>query len=289
MYDYKYKNFSIMRRIDCPNCGFFSFYIVHLGCINKYLSLGYTPIIDLKTFPNIYNKGNLSLNNPWELFFYQPFNYTLDEVQKYSKNIYYFNCTAKLYRPNEINIYYNDKSLNFWHNFAKQYMPLKNEIIKECHIIMNNLFGKSKNILGVRIRGTDYITKRPKGHSIPPKIDQVIHDVKIMDKTYKYDFIFFATEDEILKKKFISVSEFQPKLKLLNPKITLNYNYNNNYSTNINYGIRGEIEYIKNYVLNILILSKCLDLVTARCSGATGIYILSNGFRNTKVYYNGQY
>ena len=166
-------------------------------------------------------------------------------------------------------------------------MPLKKEIIEESNSIMKQLFGNSTNILGVKVRGTDYISLKLKGHSIQPKIEKVILDVKMMDEKNKYDFIFFATEDEIIKKKFIP--EFGDKLKVLNPKIKINYNYNNTYMINLNENIYGNIEYIRNYVLNTIILSKCLDIITSRCSGATGIFILTNGFRNTKIYNLGEY
>ena len=32
-------------------------------------------------------------NNPWEILFYQPFGYTLENVKKKAKKISYFNCT----------------------------------------------------------------------------------------------------------------------------------------------------------------------------------------------------
>ena len=33
--DLKTKKFAIGRRVECPQCGFFSFYIVNLGCVYK--------------------------------------------------------------------------------------------------------------------------------------------------------------------------------------------------------------------------------------------------------------
>ena len=33
--DYETKNFSIIRRLECPPCGFFSYYLVYVGCIQK--------------------------------------------------------------------------------------------------------------------------------------------------------------------------------------------------------------------------------------------------------------
>ena len=80
MKDYLSKNFSIIRRLGCPYCGFFSFYIVHLGCAYQSLSQGYIPIIDLQSFPNMYNNGNTSKDNIWELFFFQINNYNKKKI-----------------------------------------------------------------------------------------------------------------------------------------------------------------------------------------------------------------
>ena len=291
MKDYNTKNFSIIRRFECLKCGFFSYYIVYLGCMNKMFVDGLIPIADLKSFPNAYNGGNTSINNPWEEFFYQPYNYTLDEVKKYAKNYSYYNCSSyRMLRPNEINIYYHENITSFWHKFANNYSPIKNEILKEAKSIYKKLFGYSKNILGVKIRGTDYISIKPNGHSVQPDVEKVLTDVKYMDEKYKYDFIFFATEDEIIKQKFIEMLNYGNKLKLLNPKVFVHYNYTKNrFKINAHKLIYGNLEYTKNYVLNIIILSKCLDLVASRCTGTAAIYILTNGFRHSIIYNLGMY
>ena len=285
--DYLIKNFSIIRRIECPTCGFFSYYIVYAGCIYKFLSEGYIPIVDLQSFNNIYNYGNRTIKNPWELFFYQPFNYTLEEVKLYAKNVKYLNCTYRFYRPNELDIYYNKKINTFWHNFAVKYIPIKNELNYEVEIIMKNLFHGSKNILGVILRGTDYLSLKPKYHAIPPKVERAISDVKKMDKKYKYDFIFFSTEDESIKTKFCP--SFGNKLKYLNTNFIIKYDYRNKSLLNLNENIIGNLNFTKSYVLNIIILSKCLDIVAARCSGASAIFIITNGFRHAKIYNLGLY
>ena len=282
--DYLQKKFIILRRKDCPGCGFFSFYGVHLGCINKTLNEGYIPIIDLQSFENKYNKGNLSLYNPWELFFYQMNNYTLEEIKKYAKNIKYERCNSNIDRPDERFIYYQNDSMIFWRNIAKNYMSIKKELMNEAENIMKKIFGNSNNILGVKLRGTDYVRGKPHEHAIPPKVKQVIADVKDMDKQYNYDFIFLVTEDEDIKKKFIP--EFGEKLKLFNPtllkedikKIEDLYEQTKAY-----------LDFIKNYVLNIIILSKCLDLIAARCGGTMGAFIITEGFRHTKIYNLGEY
>ena len=73
---------------------------------------------------------------------------------------------------------------------AYKYIPIKKEIINESFIIMKKLFKNSNNILGVLIRGTDYIASKPKNHYIPPKIKLLFKDIKEMNKKYKYYLIF---------------------------------------------------------------------------------------------------
>ena len=147
MNDYATKKFAIFRRRECFYCGLFSYYIVHLGCIQHYLSKGYMPIADLKSFKNKFNRGNRSIDNPWELFFYQPYNYTLKEVKKYSNHYEYFQCTQTFNRPNDFKIYYQNYSFHYWPDFAKKYMPVKNDIMDEAKTIMKNFFGNSKNTI----------------------------------------------------------------------------------------------------------------------------------------------
>ena len=274
--DYNTKNFAIFARKGCPNCGFFSFYNVHLGCLYKYLNEGYIPIIDMVSEKNRYNKGNKFILNPWEFFFYQIQNYSLKEVKKYAKNITYKSCNPNIYRPNEKLIYYHKYSINFWHKFSENYCPIKKELIFEAKIMMKKLFGSSKNILGVKIRGTDYL-RRPIGHSIPAKVEQIIPDVKVLDRKNNYDFIYLATEDETIKNKFML--EFGAKVKFLEldkQKIFINEKIRH-------------IVSVKNYILTIIILSKCLDFIACRCNGSAVAFILSKGFRFSKVYNLGEY
>ena len=159
--------------------------------------------------------------------------------------------------------------------------------MKEVSSIMKKLFGHSKNILGVKLRGTDYNANKPFGHAKQPKVEDVIKDVKEMDKKNKYDYIFFSTEDELIKQKFIP--EFGEKLKLLNPNVVVKYNYKKKKKINLDKNIYGNLDYTKNYVLNVIILSKCLDIVTSIGNGPAVIFLLTNGFRYSKIYKLGMY
>lgn len=284
--NYENNSFAVIRRIDCPCCGLFSYFIVYLGCVNKFIRFGYIPIIDLESFPNIYNKmnANISSLNPWENFFNQPLGYTLENVKKRAKRINYFKCSHKNYRPS-YKVFYNIILMNFWHNIAKIYIPIKSEILIEANNIKKLLFKGSKNILGILVRGTDYLALRPKGHPIPPKPTIVIKDIKEFDKNNNYDFYFISTEDDILREIFIKEFYYKIKYLVYNTKIK----YNKKQLLGYNEKILGNIKYAKIYLLNIIILSKCIDLISAKTSGTIGIFILSNGFRHKKVYELGNY
>ena len=247
---------------------------------------GYVPIIDIKSYPNVFNGFNTSKNNYWETFFEQPFDYTLEEVLQNGKNIVNITFDDCQPRPDFL-IFYNSPIRNFWYNFANKYLRIKKELIDLSKKIEYKLFKNSKNILGVLTRGTDYLSLRPKGHPIPPNISDLIKDVKEMDDKYKYDYIFFTTEDETFRDKF--ASSFSKKVKQLRPKKRIDYDYLKKDFINKNINIQGSEEFNKIYLLNIIILSDCLDLITARCSATTGLFVLTTGYRHIKIYELGEF
>ena len=143
--DYENNIFAIIK-IKCETCGLFSFYNHYLGCILSFIKKGYIPIID-SNYKNIFNRDNInSLNkNKWELYFNQPYQYTLENVQKQARNIKYFVCPNKIEEtPNKATIYINKILMDFWHNIAIKYIPIKNEIINYFKLINfinnNNIF-----------------------------------------------------------------------------------------------------------------------------------------------------
>jgi len=212
--NYNYSFVIISRRHKSPN-GLFAYYMSYISCLYIYLSKGNIPIMDFSSFPNIFNhfkvKSLKNDDNPWEYFFNQPFEYTLKNVKKYGKNIKYINC-----RPNfkpTTNIFRKKFLLSFWHDVAWKYIPIKNEIINKSNGYRKRLFNNSNNVLGVLVRGTDYTNMKPQGHPVQPSPRIVIKDVKRMDNSNKYDYIFLATEDNLIRKKFIE--SFGKKLKYI--------------------------------------------------------------------------
>ena len=287
-YQLDYNNtFIIIKDNNCKICGLMAYYKHYLVCITKYINLGYIPIIDLISFPNIFNGYNISSieSNPWEIFFNQPFGYTLENVLKNAKNIKYDKCKFRR-KMLSYYIFNNTNLIYYWHNIAINYIPINKQMMVEAYFFIHNLFNDSKNILGILIRGTDYLARRPSKHPITPNPEKVIEDIKYMNKKNKYDYFFIATEDDIIRKKFII--SFGKKLKFISQK-NIKYNYKSKKFLSNYKNIKGNINNMKQYLINIIILTKCIDIISARTSGSIGVFIFSNGFRNAKVYFLGEY
>lgn len=124
-------------------------------------------------------------------------------------------------------------------------------------------------------------------HPIPPKPEIVIRDIKEMDKKNNYKFLFIATEDDLIREKF--KNEFGNKIKFLQYKKKINWNYNSKTFLGQNSLVIGNKEFTEIYILNIIILSKCLDIIGGLCNGLFGAFVISHGFRNTKIYDLGIY
>lgn len=92
----------------------------------------------------------------------------------------------------------------------------------------------SNKVLGIKIRGTEYIKLKLKAYPIPSSLDRAINDVKKLNVKNNYDWIFISREDELIKERLIN------------------------------------IEYTKNFVMNIFILGKCTDIDMSRGSEGIG-------------------
>ena len=285
--NYKGKFVFLIRKTNFSTDGLLAYYYFNLGCVYDYIINGYIPIIDLISHPNIFNGFNTSVfENPWEEFFYQPFNYTLENVKKYGKNIKIFECYQGKMGPT-FDIFKDINMKKFWHNIANKYLPIKREILIKADYYFNFLFKQKKNILGILIRGTDYIAKKPTFHAVQPTPEMVFEDINIMNSKYKYESFFLTTEDDLIREKFIK--KYGKKLKYIKSKININCDYKKKELLAFNKNIKGNLPYMKIYLINIIILSKCLDIITSRTGGSLVAFIWTKGFRNIKVYHLGAY
>ena len=120
--------------------------------------------------------------------------------------------------------------------------------------IKYRIFKGSRNVLGVLLRGTNYIAKKPPEHQIPPKIEDVIKYVKLLNNKNQYDWIFLATEDIIIRRQFIKAIGIKVKYLLIKREIF--YNYTTKEYLDFNKNIKSNKEFNKIYLLNFTISNK---------------------------------
>ena len=285
--NYVNNSFIIISYV-CESCGLFSHYNRLLSCTASIVKDGRIPIANFIRFKNIFNRFNessLTLDqNPWEYFFKQPFGYTLKDVKKYAKHRRNYECTAYP-RPSQDIIFYNKFYKYYWNNIYKTYFPIKDEIIQEAEKVMKKLFKKSENVLGIFVRGTDFLALRPRNHAIQPEPEVVMNDVDKFDQENHYDYYFLSTEDDIIRNKFIN--RYKDKLKYF--KANHSFRYNNTKVLAYNEDVNGNLEFMKVYLINTVIVSKCIDIICGRTNGSVFIFIITKGFRNIKVYNYGKY
>lgn len=171
--------YYIIRRAD-SGCGLFSNYNVFAGHIRHALSKGWLPVIDMQNYPNAYLAPELLCKeNSWEYYFEQPFGLNLNQAYE-GENVVlsYGDWVAPTPAiPDDLNFYYNKNNvLTEWRTIIKLgLMKIKPQLQQEIDATFEKLFAPDDRILGVLLRGTDYLANKPFLHAIPPPLSLQCH------------------------------------------------------------------------------------------------------------------
>lgn len=190
-------------RCSKSDLGFMGLYNHVVWQIELALSRGAIPVVDCRYYPNDYllEDSQVGKVNGWEFFFLQPTEVSLEEVYE-SKNVIMgaggsYACLSKVY---------DDKKLLQSHHIVEQYMKLNLSVREVCEKEAEKLGFSGNRIMGVKCRGSDFVSAHPKGHSIPPNAQQTIDKIEELTKEWgEFDYIFVATEDEHI---FESLKEY---------------------------------------------------------------------------------
>lgn len=245
---------------------------------------GFIPIVDFLNYETQYNCDRLINNthNAWEYYFKQVSDISLDEVYK-SKNVF----VSGWGRPDsKCTIFKNDYSEeinNERKTFIAKYTGIQETINEKVIDFCEDNF--TEEVLGVYVRGTDYLRLRPKGHPIQPPLEDVMEKVKEYVGKYNIKKIFLVTEDygifEAFKKSFgemvFSSDDF----------------YIKDYKDDFLYSCLSEkdpFEKGANYLIKMLILAKCPYLVSTLTNGSLfSLAISENEFKDKYIFNIGKY
>lgn len=142
----------------------------------------------------------------------------------------------------------------------------------------------SKEVLGVFMRGTDYINLKPKNH---PKVPSIAEMFKSVDKELKnnlYRKIYLATEDITIVQAF--KEKYGKSFVLTNKTIYLNEDYNKDkWISNIVLGIKDEYyQRGLTYLSSMNILANCSSIVACVAGGSSlAITLNNNKYKHLKL------
>lgn len=256
--------------------------LIRLSAAYAYvLAKGYVPIIRLKgSYHSHY--CDFTGDDIWNKFFIQPSGYDTEVLENscsvtISPNFCISFSCMKLMRELSgcgtfdliTDQYFNDR--------------LKAYIDKEQKRILED----PSSVLGVLIRGSDYVKNRPKGHAVQASVEQMIDKIKSAEWNH-YKYIYVATEDEnildILKKEFGNKLIFTNQKRYSVEKGQLLYEMKKDRE---NDGwLRGA-----EYMAALCILAKCDSLIASGyCAGTSFALKVNDGrYRHCFVFQLGNY
>lgn len=244
----------------------------------------------MKNYPNAYlYDSEVGHVNSWEYYFTQPDALSLDEALSCKEYIIGRDSISyEIPQWNNTHFFYNeDGRLDYWRKLCKKYIHFTKPVLDRVERELQKFAGK--RVLGVSVRGTDYIALRPQGHPVQPTIEQAISKTREVMDTGNYDAVYLAVEDAMYINAFKSA--FGEKL-IFADRDAIDFDYNaDKFIADYWTDRRENDKYLTGleYLVSMLLLTKCSGLITSRTSGSTGVMCLSEGFDYLYVFDLGLY
>lgn len=278
------KDYYIIRSYQTGNelCGIFASFRFVMAHICWALRKGYIPVVDMQNGPQTYLEENeIGQLNAWELFFRQPCGIGLDDIPESAQRV----IISEIYEKEcETGLLTNEM-----YEISRKHIRLEDKLEKDTDTFFTNQKQAGNNrILGIKLRGSDYVKTRPKYHPVQPTIDEAIHIIenKIAEwknEGYTYDAIFLATEDQSIadgiSKHFQNI--IIPDSQRIEPGETW-------YNTDSYSNDKKKQGY--DYCLEVAILSRCNALIASGSQGTIAAQILNHGeYEKTYIIEKGSY
>ena len=125
------------------------------------------------------------------------------------------------------------------------------------------------------MRGTDYTKIKPPGEPVQPSQDMVIAKVKEFKKKYQCNKIFLVTEDYDNYQRMIQ--EFGDEVQVVSFDHFIKNYSGNDFLSKTNCLDNDVYRRGKEYLIKILMLSKCKYLISSITQGSISAYLLNGG------------
>lgn len=268
--------------------GLFFHFNNNLGWMRWASEHGYRCYVDMCTPRNVFHRTHDIDFNPWDCFFKQ--DCAVQDIieardvltNTQIKNPPMFPCLGRDDASDQ-----NDAEFSSWRKFVARHIVLSDRVADLVEARMSALFGGCDNVLGCFVRGTDYTRLRPSRHFAQPTPEQVIVDAKRICAERQVDRLFLATEDREIKKMFSQA--FGDRLISSQTELP-NYHGTESLARDGALGDdRRTMEIQTQYLVSMVLLSRCRHLLAGIASGSIGAALLSRGFETMRFYNLGFY
>lgn len=280
------KTFYVIRRAT-SKVGLFSYVMTNLGHIKYAVENGYIPIVDMQNNANTYlEECEIGRKNAWEFYFKQPCGYTLSDISR-SKNVILGNgiIDGSINFPGAL-IAHDDKAFALWKQIADNYLSVTDEIDEAIEAERKRLFSNDK-MLGVLARGTDYVHSRPYKHPVQPEVQDIITKCTEVMEEYQCKKIYLVTEDKDIFNEFVRV--FGNKIVSLDVERYCAFPGENINDVMQRNETKSVYQRGREYLLSVLLLSRCNCLVAGNAGGSQAALLFSNGYEYKYVFDLGVY
>ena len=175
--------------------GLLSSYLYVLKYVRWALNNAIIPYVDFESEKCQYYTGRTiyGSKNAWEYYFEQPSSIKKEDIACAHTVIYSGWSWNKSKGPSPIPKRPESDKDSKIIKIAKSICPVKQYILDLVEDKYRSLF--SGKVLGVFIRGTDYVKLKPKGHARQPELIDVVLKINEFKSKYDIDKIFVVTED----------------------------------------------------------------------------------------------
>ena len=227
-------------------------------------------------------------SNKWDWYFVQPHEVMGIDISEFEM----IECEIANheFRPNMGQVHNRREfGWNFWQFLFKKYVILNEQTHQYITTEMSEV-GNPDKLLGVLIRGTDYIKLKPAGHPVQPEPQEIIDEAKARFGNQCFDGIYVATEERVLFEQVVSA--FGESMVFQNKREYYDSVYYSSQLREIGqvHFSRENDNYWKGleYLSSLVILSQCKSLVAGNCGG-TFFAMLMGNYRDPFVFDYGVY